>query len=294
MKVSFVYSNRAEYSILEPYIKYFKNKEKINIIDLSKKIKNIHEDKNLDRVYKVCYEEFKKNKIDYACILGDRRELPFIALAALYLDIKLVHIGAGEYLEGLPTYDQIIRPVISILSKHQICLSKNALNEVKKLFSGISNLHADAKNFGNPVFSELDLKKLKRPIKEKYDLVLLHPQSLSEEDTKKDIEQLKKFISKKKIIFIKGNKDKNYEIIEKFYATLNKDKKYKIYKTLPKEKYFSFVKHCDKFYTNTSSISEIIFLNKNCLVSIGNRNKKRVGHELNKKAPELLYKYLKK
>jgi len=294
MKILFVYSNRAEYSILEPYIKYFKKKSDTTVINLSKKINGVHLDKNLHKVYKVCYEYFKKNKIDYVCVLGDRRELPFIALAALFTQTKLIHIGAGEYTEGLPTYDQIIRPIISILSKHQICFSQNAVEEVKDLFSGISNLNSDAQNFGNPVFKGIKMKSINRPIKENFDLVLIHPQSLSEEDTKKDMMQLKKSIRNKKTFFIKGNKDRNYEIIEKFYSKIRNNKLYKIYETLPKEKYYSYVKFCDKFYTNSSSISEIKFLNKNCLVQIGKRNKNRLEHEFNKNSPQLLYEYLKR
>ena len=110
----------------------------------------------------------------------------------------------------------------------------------------------------------------------------------------KDCNVLGTFGNLKKVCeFMKGKDFYSYHtLVKKEFPVTYKE--YKIYKTLLKEKYFSFVKYCDKFYTNTSSISEIKFLNKNCLVPIGNRNKKRVGHELNKKAPELLYKYLKK
>jgi UDP-N-acetylglucosamine 2-epimerase len=293
LKVCFVYSNRSEFSILEPFINHFKKKSKVSILDLSKKIKKLELDKNLYKIYQTCYTEFDSNRYDYVFILGDRRELPFIALAAFFLKIKIVHIGAGEYLVGLPTFDQIIRPIISILSNYQICLSSNAQKEVKKLFSGISNLKTTTHKVGNPVFSNINIKNLKRPIKENFDLVLLHPQSLSKEKTKKDLELLKKKISNKKTIFILGNKDENSDLINIFYKSIRNNKNYVFYENLQKKRYFSFVKFSDKFFTNSSSITEIEFLNKNALVIIGERNKDRIKHELNNKAPNELYKVLK-
>ena len=99
--------------------------------------------------------------------------------------------------------------------------------------------------------------------KERYDLVLLHPQSLSKKKTLEDINKLKKQLSNKKTIFLYGNKDQNYQIIENYYKKLKaKKNSYIFYKTLPKEEYFGLVKYCDNFYTNTSSIYEIKHINK--------------------------------
>ena len=295
MKICFVYSNRAEYSLLMSFIDYFQRLENVSKLDLSKKIKKIHLDKNLHKVFQLCYNEFSSKKYDYVIVVGDRRELMFMLLPAFFLNIKIVHVGAGEYLEGIPTYDQFIRPAVSIFSNFQICFSKKSKSEVIKLFSGISNLKHHAYFFGNPVLSNINLKKLKRPIKEKYDIVLLHPQSLSRKNTEKDIVFVKKCLRKNKTVFISGNKDRNNDLIEKFYNKLKGQKlEYKFYESLPKEKYLSLVKYCEKLYTNTSSIAEIKALNKKCLVTVGARNKNRNEHVLNIKAPSLLHNLLKK
>ena len=295
LKVCFIYSNRSEISQLTPFIDYFHKKTQTSVIDLSKIIAKIDSDKNLHKIFLKCYKNFSFKKYDYICILGDRRELPFIALAAFFLDIKIVHIGAGEYLEGLPTYDQIIRPVVSILSKYQICSSENAKKEVMKLFSGISNISPNAYSFGNPVFYAMDFKKIKRKIKENYDMVLIHPQSLSRKQTLNDINLVEKKLRDKRTIFILGNKDKNHDLIEKFYRKIRKkNRKYSFFVDLSKKEYFGLVKYCDNFYTNSSSISEIKFLNRKCLRQIGLRNKKRSESELNNNAPKLLFNLLKK
>lgn len=293
MKICFIYSNRAEYSLLTPFIKYFKKKIITKEINLNKKIEKINLDKNLSNIYSFCYKNFKKNKYDYVCVLGDRRELSFIAIAALHTDTKLIHIAAGEYVHGIHTYDQYIRPIVSILSKIQICFSYQAKIEVKKLFKGISNLNENTFVLGNPVFSGINIDEIKCNIKEKYDIILLHPNSLSIEETKKDVLEVEKKLKNKKTIFIYGNKDKNYNIIKNFYAKLN-NKKYIFFESLPKRKYFGLVKYCDKFYTNSSSITEIKFLNKKCLHQIGLRNKCRSESLLDTESPKHLLEIVKK
>ena len=198
MKVCFVYSNRSEISILDPFINFFKNQIYMDVIDLSKEVRNLEIDKNLFKVYQKVYDKLIESDFDYLILFGDRRELPFVALAGLFSNTKIVHIGAGEYLEGLPTYDQLIRPVVSILSDYQICLSKKAKKKVSSLFSGISYLKPHAYFIGNPVFTGINVNKLKRTERGNYDLVLLHPQSFSRNDTEKDIRKLDKLLSKKK------------------------------------------------------------------------------------------------
>jgi len=293
IKICFIYSNRAEYSILLPYIDYFKKKTNTTEINLTKKIKKIELDKNLSNIYSFCLNNFKKNNYDYVCVLGDRRELSFVALAAFHSGKNLIHLAAGEYVKGVPTHDQYVRPIVSLLSKYQICFSTKAEKEIKKLFKGISYLKSNTFVFGNPVFSGLNTNSLKRIITENYDMVLMHPQSLSREQTKKDLIHINKKLKNKKTIFIEGNKDENFDLIQSFFKKLKNNKNYSFFTSLSKEKYFSLVKYCDNFYTNSSSISEIKFLNKNCLHQIGLRNKNRSESILNEDSPKLLFQLLK-
>jgi len=293
MKVCFVYANRSEFSLISPFIEYFKNNVNTKTINLQKKIEKIELDKNLDKIYSLCYNEFSKNSYDFVIILGDRRELPFVAFAALFTETKIVHIASGEDIKGIPTYDQFIRPIITLLSHNQICFSKQAENNTKKLFSGINNFKSNSKIIGNPVFKNINISKLKKFVKDNYDLVLLHPQSLSQDETKKDIIKLKKMLKNKKTVFIIGNKDKNFEIIENFYKRIKKNLNYTFYENLSKKDYFSLVKYCDNFYTNSSSISEIEKLNKNAHINIGNRNLNRTKMKLDVDAPKKLFQYLK-
>lgn len=294
MKIAFLYSNRSEFSELEPFIKFFKKKCSIRVVNLSSKIKKIENDAKLGEVFSKCYKLFFKENFDYVCILGDRRELPFIALAAFLTNTKITHIAAGEGINSRTSYDQYFRPIVSILSKQQICFSDEAKNNVKKLFSGISYLKEKTYVIGNPIFSDVEIDKLKNPIKKRFNLVLLHPQSLSRKNTIKDVKKIEMKINNKTTIIIKGNKDNNSDIIENFYKKIKNNKNVKIIETLPKKKYFQYVKYCDKFFTNTSSVHEIQKINPKCLVIIGIRNKDRTIEKYNHNAPEQLFMTLKK
>jgi len=293
MKVIFLYSNRSEFAELEPFIAYFQTKCKTKTVNISQIIKKIEMDENLGKVFEKCLKLFSKENFDYVCVLGDRRELPFIALAAFFSNSKIVHIASGEIINSKTSYDQYFRPIVSLLSEYQICFSKDAEKNVKKLFSGISYLKNNVKTIGNPVFADIEIKKLQNPIKEKYDLVLLHPQSLSRKKTIEDVKKIEKKISMRKTIIIKGNKDRNSDIIEKFYDKIKNKKNIKIIENLPKKKYFQYVKYCNKFFTNTSSIHEIKKINPKCLTVIGERNRDRSSEFYNENAPELLFKILK-
>jgi len=292
MKICFVFSNRSEYVELEPFISLFKTEMKVDEIDLKKKIRNLEHNKSAIKIYQICFEQFTQKNYDYVCVLGDRKELPHVAFAAFYTNTKIIHFAAGEYIDSTTTLDQYVRPIITILSSLQICFSKEAVRNVKKLFNGISYLKDNAHCSGNPIFKGVNLKKIPRKIQENYDLVLLHPQSLSKKKTLDDIKKLKKVLKNKKTIFLSGNKDLNYDVIEKFYNTLRNNNNYIFYETLPKNEYFSLVKYCDKFYTNTSSIFEIKHINKNALCIIGNRNKNRNKEIFNDYAPEYVYKII--
>ena len=192
MKICFVFSNRSEYVELEPFISLFKTEMKVDEIDLKKKIRNLEHNKSAIKIYQICFEQFTQKNYDYVCVLGDRKELPHVAFAAFYTNTKIIHFAAGEYIDSTTTLDQYVRPIITILSSLQICFSKEAVRNVKKLFNGISYLKDNAHCSGNPIFKGVNLKKIPRKIQENYDLVLLHPQSLSKKKTLDDIKKLKK------------------------------------------------------------------------------------------------------
>ena len=117
-------------------------------------------------------------------------------------------------------------------------------------------------------------------MEEPYDLILVHPQSLSQKGTIKDMIKVKNTIIKgKKNIIIRGNEDKNSGILETLWEELGG-----CYNTVDKNRFLSFLKYCDRFITNSScSYYEApLFLEEKQIVRIGSRNKGREIVKYNK------------
>ena len=83
-------------------------------------------------------------------------------------------------------------------------------------------------------------------------------------------------------------------VINENFKKLKNNSQYSFLESLPKEQYFNLVKFCDNFYTNSSSVTEIKFLNKKCLKIIGERNRDRFESKLNQNSPKQLHDLLKK
>ena len=291
--IAIIYSNRAEFSILKPIADKLKEKEiSYECIDLSEKIKNIEHDKNLGKIFEFTFENIA-SRFEKAVVVGDRRECLFACLAFFIKGTPVVQLASGDLSEELATIDDFFRHIITIISERQIAFSSKGLKLTENLLS-LLNIKSNSAFLPNPTLDGIDPEDLERAIIEPYDLVLLHPQSLSRKDTLKDKEHVDSIIQdslrdkEKTTIIIKGNKDKNHDILYDYWNELevrDSDDLYwarqagrlKIYENLQKEKFLSLVKYCDRFITNSScaSYEAPIFLNDNQIVMIGKRNKGR-------------------
>lgn len=280
------YANRAEKSILDPVVNQLKTQDiKHKYVDLSKHIKNIENDKNLSRIYDYVYKECDSiEDIDYAIVIGDRREIMFACLALFIKNIKIVQLASGDLSEKISLVDDYFRHLITILSSKQVCFT-NQSNKNSDSLRNILNLDTDSIYLPNPTLSDLNLEKINNTSSkvnfkksDMYDLILIHPQSLSSEDTTSDSKEIIKYFKKdKKTIIIKGNKDKNYKILYNLWENLSKNKNVSVYENLEKNSFISLLANCDRFITNSScSFYEApLFLDSERIVRIGKRNKNR-------------------
>lgn len=274
------YANRAEKSILDPIIKELKN-QNIEFLyeDLSTHVKNIEDDKNLSKVYDFVYNQIidLKNKIKGSIVIGDRREIMFATMALFVKDIPVYQLAAGDLSEKISLVDDYFRHLITIISKKQVCFTRQSLKNSNKL-RGLLNLETKSQFLPNPTLSDINLNDLKKKYSEPYDLILMHPQSLSVDNTISDSKITKLYFNKnKKTIIIKGNKDKNYEILYQLWNELSKSKNVKLFDNLKKDKFINLLANCDRFITNSScSFYEApLFLKKENIIHVGNRNKNR-------------------
>ena len=276
MNVLILYANRAEKSILDPIVSELHNKNiNYEYINLSTVIEDLDNDKNLSKIYDFIYNY--SNDISFGIVIGDRREIMFATLALFVRNIPFYQMASGDLSEKITLVDDYFRHLVTIISSKQICFSKNSLHLTNTLLD-IMNIKQESKYLPNPTLSNIDIDSLKNTISEKYDLILMHPQSLSYEGTLKDKEELLKVIDDSKLkIIIRGNKDKNYEVYYDLWEKFKNNKKYIVYDNLEKRNFFSLLKYTDKFITNSScSYYEApIFLEESKIIRIGGRNDKR-------------------
>jgi UDP-N-acetylglucosamine 2-epimerase len=271
------YANRAEKSILDP-IKTSLDRYQINnmYINLSELVSGIEEDKNLSRVYDAVFEQVKNiENCKCAIVIGDRREIMFASLALFVNNIPIVQLASGDLSEEISLVDDYFRHLITILSSTQVGFTEKSKEKSDNIMS-ILNLKNNSAYFPNPSLSDITLK-IDNDSK-KYDLILVHPQSLSEKGTSSDAKEvLEYFNSEKMTVVIKGNKDKNYEILYSLWQDLESYKNVAVYENLKKEDFIKLLANCDRFITNSScSFYEApIFLSKDQIFHIGNRNKNR-------------------
>jgi UDP-N-acetylglucosamine 2-epimerase len=279
------YANRAEKSILDP-IKLSLDRRGIKnlYVDLSREIENIEKDINLSMVYDFVFNQIENiEKCNGAIVIGDRREIMFASLALFVKEIPIIQLASGDLSEKISLVDDYFRHLITILSSIQIGFTENSRIKSDSILENL-NLDPNSKYFPNPTLSDISVEPDASNL-EPYDLILVHPQSLSLTETQCDVEEIIKTIDKKKKnIVIRGNKDKNYTPLYRLWKDLERDGIAEVHDNLEKSKFISILAGCDRFITNSSCAfyEAPIFLEPSQILHIGKRNKNREIARYNK------------
>ncbi len=271
------YANRAEKSILDPIKAELDRRSILNLyVDLSTVVNDIEEDANLSQVYDFVFDQVGLiGKVDCSIVIGDRREIMFASLALFIKGVPVVQLASGDMSEKISLVDDYFRHLITVLSSAQIGFTKKSKENSDKIMNSL-NLENNSIFLPNPTLSDINFDK--RKTKKEYDLILVHPQSLSLEGTKNDANEVLTYFKKdKKTIVIKGNKDKNYEVLYDVWDFIKKYENVEVYENLPKTEFIEVLSNCDRFITNSScSFYEApLFLEKEQIIHIGDRNKNR-------------------
>ena len=286
--IAIYYANRAEKSILDPVKNALDRiNEECLYVDLSKKISFIEDDKNLSRVYDYVFNQLEDHpEIRAGIVIGDRREIMFASLAMFVKDVEVIQLAAGDLSDEISLVDDYFRHLITILSDKQVCFTKKSKQKSDKIRSHL-NLCTDSRYIPNPTLSDLNLDNIERKNLEDYDLVLVHPQSLSYEETVLDSQEVcERILDGKKTFIIRGNRDKNYEILYSTWDKLSENsKEVVVYENLDKEQFIGLLSNCDRFITNSSCAfyEAPFFLNRDQIIKVGRRNKNREVAEYSKK-----------
>ena len=314
-KICFITGSRAEYGLLKNLMHSVRKKKnyKLQLIvcgmHLSKKFGNtINEIKidgfkinikvNLnikaDKPNDICKYvgigikkfsyAYSKLKPNYIALLGDRFEIFSAATAASIHNIPIIHFHGGELTESL--IDDAFRHSITKMSTYHFVANKIYHKRVEQLGENPNNifnvggLGVDSIKKTNFLNKKDIEKKLKFKFLQKNLLITYHPETLSQKETKKGIENLLKSLKNLKntrLIFTSSNADTYGDYINKKIKTFVKNNKNaNFFYSLGNVIYYSCLKYIDAVVGNSSSgIAEVPTFKK-FTINIGNRQKGRL------------------
>ena len=286
INIIFFSANRAEYSLIQPFLKIFSSNKKFNVSlivagsHLDKKFGStlieIEKDKVnilakikiplktntlLDTVkysyliQKEVYEILKKNKIDIAFVSSDRFETFAFANSVYLNQIPLVHYEGGDITEG-GALDDNIRHAITKLSSIHLTSNHQSYSRLLKMGEekwrcvnvGYSPIYYLKKNNSLENIEKKFFLKNDKPVI----LFTLHPVIENKINYKKEIREsflvLKNLYKKNyQIIITYPNFDPGYKYIIKKIISFKKNfKKIKVFKHLGRENYHSLLYYIGK------------------------------------------------
>ena len=293
MNICFITGSRAEYGLLAPLIKKFKNSNKHEIrivvtgMHLSKKhgetFKDILKDnlkinhyvkihKDNDNPDDICdsigsavkkfSKKFKSINSELIILLGDRYEIFAASTAALIHQIPICHIHGGETTRG--AIDESFRHSITKMSHFHFVANKIYSKRVKQLGEDPKRIF-NVGGFGVDLIKNtqlLEKKKLERKLNIKFGkknlIVTFHPVTLEKSTSKWQFKQLTnalKTLKNTKIIFTKANNDTYGNVINDQIDHFVKKNPNNSYcfKSLGQLNYLSVLKYVDGIVGNSSS-----------------------------------------
>ena len=232
---------------------------------------------------------FENYKPDAVIVIADRFENLSVAIAASYLNIPLIHIQGGEVTGSI---DEKVRHSITKLSDIHFAATKRSKEFLIKMGENKSNVYLT----GCPSIDIAFKAKSKLPTnffiknkgvgnfpnyKEKYIVVLQHPETTKFSNTYNQIRETIDAIIKIKeikVVWLWPNIDAGSDIISKQLRILRENKlmnNISFYKNFSPEDYIKLIYNSECLVGNSSSgIRESSFLSIP-VVNIGSRQKKR-------------------
>lgn len=258
-KVCVVSAHRSERGLLEPVLKRIKQHPNLELSLLE-----VKSEWTFGTLADYAKSWFKRLEPDIVVVPTDRSEMIPVALTSFYMNIPTFHLYGGTFGSGI--HDEFARFIISKCSHIIFCEDDEAKEALVKMGEEWWRCIV----VGVTHFDDFELDESVVP-KEPYDLFLIHPDTFSAENTKRDVEEAVSLLDKYTII-IEPNREKFYNIILDAVSRLS----YPTYTHLPRPQFLALVKHAERFITNSSSaIYEAPYLETKEVVMIGERNRSR-------------------
>ena len=306
--ISFISGTRADYGKIKPYIDFLCNQENKKVFvfttgmnmlkkygstykfiksDLKKKC-IIRVDKKFKRsstaletahILKTYDKHLKKDKIDFVFVHGDRPEVLAAAQAAVFNNIPVCHIEAGDFSGSV---DELIRHATSKLSHRFLVADEMAKQTLLQMgekedsifITGNSSL---AFKIEDPTKKELSLLNSYK----NYGVLIYHPvTTLDKKILKEEIDSLMSALDKseKDYVVILPNNDLGSEIILKTYQKYATNEKFHFIKSFSFNAFNYLLKNADFLVGNSScGIKEAPFYQVP-VIDIGCRQNNRFEH----------------
>ena len=221
---------------------------------------------------------------DIIVVLGDRYEILSAAISALISKLPLAHIHGGEVTEG--AFDEAIRHSVTKMS-HLHFVANDVykkrviqLGELPQNVYTVGGLGVDTLKKTTVLIKEDLEKSLGCAFLDKNLLITIHPVTLNEIDSNKELKELLRALDEfkgKRLIFTLPNADPGNQSIRKLIeAFVMRHPNARSYESLGSQKYLSCLAYVDGVVGNSSSgiIEAPSF--KIATVNIGDRQKGRL------------------
>lgn len=284
-KIMICTANQAERGLLEPVFKRIKENPELKLI----KVNFSQIAVNFAGVYKRAVHLINVKKPDIVLVPCDRKEMLAVAIAAFYSNVFLAHFEAGEIDTGSP--DDMARMIISRLSHIMFCNTERAKNNLIKLGEEPQRVFnvgfTCADDIAPTEYDELKKKYFLSGTFD-FDLLLLHPNSYSKEETIKDIETANAFVKSQAgfeafpgqplagfTVILYPNNDLYCEEIINWIKTIENEPNVKVLTRVPRNDFLGLLNNCKNYIGNSSAACyEAELFGTNC-IQIGERNGNR-------------------
>ena len=223
---------------------------------------------------------FDAEKPDIVMVLGDRGEMLAAAIAAIHLNIPIIHIHGGERSGSV---DEPVRHAISKLSHYHFTATEEARNRLIQMGEISENIYVTGAP-GLDGLSEMASKtRAELCLDVGFDadipivLMVYHPVVQDAINAGKQVEVLLAALKETKVqtVCLMPNSDAGGQSIREVLEIHRDNKNFKLYTHLPRHEFISWMKYSDVMLGNSSSgIIEAATFNTH-VVNIGNRQQGR-------------------
>ena len=212
----------------------------------------------VSEIIRQCVECFLKDHPDVLLVLGDRGEMLAATIAAVHMNIPVVHIHGGE---RTGTIDESIRHAISKMVHYHFVSTQQSKLHLEKMGEnpenifvvgapGLDGIEEGAKLTRSDIASQLGLD-----INEKWILFLMHPVVQDTHDRFLETKQILNICleTKSQIIALMPNSDSGGEEIRKSIESFKNNQHIKILPHVQRNLFLSLLNNCDLLLGNSSS-----------------------------------------